>query len=145
MDRPAAGFRAITLPTEVSVVASATMAPESRHSAAYVADNDPETEWSAPEGQTTGSLELTFVHPRTIRAIKLEEKARPHFIQTFEISWWNEGKWVPLVTKTVPVKSVGPDYAVEFPPVTTNRIRVAILKSKETAALTEIVITDVDP
>ena len=145
MDRPAGAFAPIALPTEVSVVASATMAPESRHSAAYVADNDPETEWSAPEGQTTGTLELTYVHPRTIRAIKLEEKARPHLIEAFDISWWNDGKWVRLATRTVPMKSVGPDYAVDFAPVTTRRIRVAILKSKGTAALTEIVVTDVDP
>ncbi len=145
MDRPAATFAPIALPREVTITASATMAPEAQHSPAFAADNDPETEWSAPEGQTTGSLELNFVHPRTIRAIKLEEKARPHLMQSFDIARWDQGKWVTLAAKTVPVKSVGPDYSVDFPPVTIQRLRVRILKSKGTAALTEVVITDVDP
>jgi hypothetical protein len=103
-------------------------------------DSDPDTEWSAPDGQTTGTLEFTFAHPRKIHWVELQETARPTLIQTYEVSSWDGTKWVHLVTRDGPAFY----YKAEFSPITTQKLRVQILKSKGTAAVFEVVIGEVE-
>jgi hypothetical protein len=119
------------------VVASATREPAAQW--AVAADNDPDTEWAAPEGQTTGTLELTFARPRRIQSVKVEEKARPTLIRAYEVFWWDGAQWVHLL-----IKSKAANLVACFPPITTQQLRIQILKSNGTAAVSEVVIGDVE-
>jgi hypothetical protein len=139
LDGPAADIAPIALSPEVTVTASATREPAGRNAASFAMDSDPDTEWSAPDGETTGTLEFAFARPRRIRSIQVQERARPVLIQAYEVSSWDGKAWVPLLTKTREA-----NYRSDIPPVTVRRLRLRILKSKGTAAVSELVLGDAD-
>jgi alpha-L-fucosidase len=139
LDGPALGIAPIALPPEVAVTASATRGPAGHNEAAFAMDSDPDTEWSAPDGQTSGTLEFTFTHPRRINSIHVEEKARPTLIQAWEVSSWDGARWVPLATRTTHA-----NWRADIGPVTVTRLRLRILKSNGTAAVSELVLGDAD-
>ena len=141
LDGSAETLAAIPLPPEVTVTASATREPASRYAAAFAADNDPGTEWSAPAGQPTATLELAFNRVRTIKSVKYEEATRPIRIRAYTVDWWNGTAWVHLLTHDQV------DYwlvADEFPPVATSKLRINILAMEPTVTASEIVIEDVE-
>ena len=128
----AAGLRPIALPAEITVAASVN--PEL---AALAVDSDPDTEWSAPAGQTAGTLEVTFDRRRTIHALQLEEKSRPIRLKSWTADWWDGTRWVHLVTKEQEA-----NYRTEFSPVTTRKLRLQILNMEQTATVAEIRVED---
>ena len=149
LDGPALDLAAIDLPPEVTVTASATREPLAANAAARAFDVDGATAWSAPDGQTTGTLELTFAWPRKINSLKVEENVRPILIQKYEVSWWDGKNWVHLLTYDDPTVTVNqvttsPDlyWPVKFPPITTTKLRIQILKAKGTAAVSEVFLGD---
>ena len=74
-----------------------------------------------------------------IRSIQVQERARPVLIQAYEISSWDGKAWVPLLTKTREA-----NYRSDIPPVTVRKLRLRILKSKGTAAVSELELGDAD-
>ncbi len=142
LDASALALPVIALPPEVAVTASATRAPEAKYAAAFASDSDPDTEWSAPEGQSTASLELTFDRVRTIQSVKFEESTRPIRIRAYSIDWWNGTAWEHLLTHDRIEYWLAAD---EFPPIRTQKLRVNILKMEPTATVSEIVVGDVEP
>lgn len=141
LDGPAETIAAIALPPEVTVTASATHEPAAKFSAALAMDSDPVTEWSAPEGQSSATLELAFSRPRTIHSIHVEESTRPIRIRAYAVDWWNGTAWVQLLIHDKIEYWLAAD---EFSPVTTQKLRVHILKMEPTATVSEIVIEDVE-
>ena len=139
LDGPSADIAPIALPPEVTVTASATREPAARNAASFAMDSDPDTEWTAPDGETTGTLEFDFARPRRIRSIQVQERARPVLIQAYEVSSWDGKAWVPLLTKTREA-----NYRSDIPPVTVRRLRLRILKSKGTAAVSALALGDAD-
>jgi alpha-L-fucosidase len=140
LDGSALGLPPVALPPEVTVTASATKEPASEYGAAFALDNDTATKWSAPDGQGAATLELTFERPRAIRSLRLEERARPLVIEAYAVSWWDGAHWRHLLTNTHAVT----DRLMNFDPLTTRKLRIDILKSRGTAAVSEINIGDVD-
>jgi alpha-L-fucosidase len=139
LDGPVANLPVIALPPEVAITASATREPAAHYAAHYAADSDPDTEWSAPEGQTTGTLELTFVRPRTIQSVRYEESTRPVRIRAYTVDRWDGAQWVHLATKDKDA-----NYVLRFAPVTTQKLRIHILNMEHTATASEIVVEDVE-
>ena len=131
---------AIALPPEVSITASATREPAAKYAAHNAADSDPDTEWSAPEGQTTATLELAFARPRTIQGVKYEESSRPVRIRAYSVETWDGARWIPVVTRDFDA-----NYLVRFTPVTTQRLRLHVLRMEPTVTASEIVFEDVEP
>ncbi len=142
LDASAETLAPIALPPEVTVTASASREPAAKYAAAFAMDSDPDTEWSAPEGQSSATLELAFLRLRTIHAIHFEESTRPIRIRAYSVDWWNSTQWVHLFTHDKIEKWLTAD---EFPPITTQKLRVNILKMEPTATISEIVIEDVEP
>lgn len=142
LDAPIDGLPAIALPLEVVATASVTREPVERYAAQLTVDNDPDTEWSAPEGQTSATLELQFSRIRTINAVKLEENTRPIRMRAYAIDWWDGAQWVHLLTR----ENIR-DWltASVFDPITTDRLRIRILHMEHTATLSGIRIEDVEP
>ncbi len=131
----------MALPPEVTVTASATRAPAAKYAPAFAQDSDPETQWSAPEGQGSATLELAFARTRTIRSVKFEDPQRPIHIQAYAVDAWNGSAWVQIFQHDNIGAWLSAD---EFAPVTTSRLRVRILKMEPTALCSEIVIEDVE-
>lgn len=141
LDGSAEDLAPIAFPPEVTVTASATREPAAKYSAAFAQDNDPATEWSAPEGQGTATLEFTFDRARTIKSVKFEESTRPIRIRAYSLDWWNGTAWVQLLAHDKIEYWISAD---EFPPVTTRRLRLNILKMEPTATVSELVVEDVE-
>ncbi|MFI5358297.1 MAG: alpha-L-fucosidase, partial [Opitutales bacterium] len=141
LEAPVGALPAIALPPEVVATASATREPAERHGAQFAVDNDPDTEWSAPEGQTSATLELTFSRVRTIKSVKLEENTRPIRMRAYAIEWWDGARWVPLLTRENISMWLT---ASVFEPVTTDRLRIHILHMEHTATLSGIRIEDAE-
>ena len=139
LDGPVESLPAIALPPEVTVTASATREPAAQFAAHFAVDSDPDTEWSAPEGQTTTTLELTFARTRTIQSVKYEEKTRPVRIRAYAIDRWDGTGWVHVLTKDKEA-----NYVAHFDPVTTSRLRIRVLNMEPTATVAEIVVEDVE-
>jgi len=129
---------AIALPPEVTIVASATREPADRYAARLALDSDPDTEWSAPEGQTSATLEFTFTRARTLSSFKFDESTRPIRIRSYEVDWWDGQAWVHLLTKDHDANLVA-----RFAPVTTRKLRLHILRMEQTATVAEVVLGDV--
>ncbi len=140
LDGPATDIPAIALPPEVTATASVTREPAAQFAAQLAVDSDPDTEWSAPEGQTSATLELAFSRPRTIHAFKYEERSRPIRIRAYALDRWDGAQWVEVFTRDHEA-----NYLVRFEPVTTTRLRVRVLHMAETATACELVIEDVEP
>jgi alpha-L-fucosidase len=139
LDGPVENLAAIALPPEVSITASATREPVEKYAARFAVDSDPDTEWSAPEGQTTATLELTFSRTRTIQSLKYEESTRPVRIRAYSVEWWDGAHWVHLFTRDKEA-----NYVVHFPPVTTQKLRIHVLNMEQTVTADEIVVEDVE-
>lgn len=139
LDGPAEKLAAIDLPAEVTITASATREPAAQFAARFAADNDPDTEWSAPEGQTTATLELAFARARTIQGVRYEESTRPVRIRAYTVEWWDGARWVHLFTRDHEA-----NYMVHFDPVTTQRLRVHVLNMEHTVTADEIVVEEVE-
>lgn len=139
LDGPAETIPALALPPEVTITASATREPAGQYAAKFAADSDPDTEWSAPAGQTEATLELTFDRPRTIQSVKYEESSRPVRIRAYSIERWDGSQWVQLGTCKKEANR-----AVRFAPVTTQRLRLHVLHMEETATASEIVVEDAE-
>ena len=142
LDGSAEDLAPIASPAEVTVTASATREPAAKHAAAFATDSDPESEWSAPEGQSSATLELTFSRMRTIKTVKFEESTRPIRIRAYSVEWWDGAAWRHLIKRSnIEYWLAGDD----FPPVTTQKLRVNILEMEPTATCSEIVVEDVEP
>jgi len=139
LDGPAETLASINLPPEVTITASVTREPAAKYAADNATDSDPDTEWSAPEGQTAATLELSFVRPRTIQSVRYEESTRPVRIRAYAVDRWDGAKWVQLFTREKEA-----NYTVRFDPVTTQRLRIRVLNMEHTATASEIVVEDVE-
>ena len=140
MDGPVEDIPAIALPAEVTMTASATREPAEQYAAHFAVDSDPDTEWSAPEGQTSAVLELAFSRERTIQSVNYEEKTRPIRIKAYAADRWDGTKWVEIFTREKEA-----NYTVKFEPVTTSRLRIRVLHMEHTAPVAEIVGEEVEP
>ena len=105
-----------------------------------VDDSDPDTEWSAPEGQTSATVELAFTRARTIQGFKYEERSRPIRIRDYAVDAWDGAQWVEVFHRTQEA-----NYLVRFAPVTTTRLCVRVLHMDETVTASELVVEDVEP
>ena len=141
LDGSAEDLPIVSLPPEVSVTASATREPAAKHSASFVQDSDPETEWSAPEGQSQASLELTFNRVRTIKSLKFEESTRPIRIKAYSVDWWDGHAWQHLLTHDHIDMWLAGD---EFTPIKTQKLRVNILQMEPTATCSEIIVEEAE-
>lgn len=140
LDGPAGTIPAIALPPEVTATASVTREPAAQYAAQLAVDSDPDTEWSAPEGQTSATVELAFTRARTIQGFKYEERSRPVRIRDYALDAWDGRQWVEVFHRTQEA-----NYLVRFEPVTTARLRVRVLHMDETVTASELVVEDVEP
>ena len=94
--------------------------------AARAVDRDPGTRWSANEGNDRCWLEFDLGRPEQIRTVMIDERAWNR-ITKFNVQYEAAGAWRTLFEGT----DIGIDFMKDFEPVTTRRVRLNILDTRE--------------
>ena len=106
-------------------------------SADKLTDGDIESYWCPEDATKTGELELTLAKPATFDVVRIREQIRlGQRVQSFQIDAWVKGEW-----KTIDAEgqTIGNQVLRKLAaPVTTDRIRVRILKSRACPCISEI-------
>ncbi len=101
-----------------------------------ILDGDPDTQWTAPPGATTATVEFTFPTPITFdHALTMEGLVTGQHILRYSIDTWNPttSRWTPITQG----QAIGHTKIDSFPPVTASRIRLNILSSTPSPTLRE--------
>lgn len=99
-----------------------------------VLDNNPDTylELKGLHPQ----LEITLKQPATLNRLLLQEAIRTHSerVERFAVDAWTDGGWKEVAQAT----NIGYKRIVRFPDVTTDRLRIRLLESRGTPAISTI-------
>lgn len=102
------------------------------YEASKVLDTDPATYWAAPDGTTTGTLELNFGVSKVFDMVMLQEPIQlGERITSYTIDTWNGSAWTTVATKQV----IGNQTIVHFAPVTASKVRLNVLASRACPAI----------
>ena len=135
LDGPADAIEPLDLATSfsslargVEVTASNVFQKDETWGPEKAADGDETTRWATDYGIRTAWLETDFGKPVTIGSVLIDECVDyGDRIREFVIEAEVDGKWNPIIDGA----KVGEEYRKSFPPVTTSRVRLRILKSSE--------------
>lgn len=98
------------------------------HPAGAVTDGDWETYWSPPPGTWSAGFEVDLQRPVTFDRAMLQEQIRHgQRVERFALDGWIEGRWQTIAEAT----TIGYKRLLRFQPVTTDRVRVRILDSRD--------------
>ncbi|MGQ9801963.1 MAG: alpha-L-fucosidase [Candidatus Saccharicenans sp.] len=102
------------------------------HPASRLLKRNPDGYWMAGGGQFPVYLEVKLQERRQFDCLELkEELTRGQRIEAFRLEAWLEGKWVEITRGT----TVGYKRLLTFPAVTTDRVRLTILQSRDLPCL----------
>jgi alpha-L-fucosidase len=88
-------------------------------------DDDPETRWATDAGVGEAWLEVDLGAPTRIGQAAITEAIRR--VQDFAVEAFVDGAWKPVLTG----KHIGDAFEQSFEPVTTNKVRLHILKATD--------------
>lgn len=98
-------------------------------------DNKYDTYWTTKGKDTTAIIELILPNNRTFNVLMLQENiAIGQRIENFELEYWNGNNWESAAQAT----TVGYKRLLQFPEITTDRVRIKILSSRLNPTLSEI-------
>jgi alpha-L-fucosidase len=98
-----------------------------RFGANRAVDGNPDTFWAPDEGVTAATLEFDLGGPRTFnRAMLQEQVTEGQRIEEYAIDGWCEGQWHEIARGT----TVGYKWLLRFDPVTTEKVRLRISRSR---------------
>jgi len=104
-----------------------------------VCDGVNDTFWIADEGTESATLELALAVKRNIDVIMLQENILlGQRVEAFEVDAWIDGEWVRVTEGT----TIGYKRLIRFKEISTDRIRVRILKSRTNPTIAEIGLYD---
>ncbi len=105
------------------------------HKADLCIDNNNKTWWSAAEGQSAATLDLKLNGSQTFNVLLLQENiATGQRIESFVLEGWVNGAWQKLTEGT----TVGYKRLIRFETVTTDQVRLSILKSRLNPTLSSL-------
>ena len=100
-----------------------------------ILDNKYDTYWTTKRKDTSAIIELKLQNRSTFNVLMLQENiAIGQRIENFELDYWNGNNWESAAKAT----TVGYKRLLEFPEITTDRIRIKILSSRLNPTLSEI-------
>ena len=109
---------------------------DARFAAAKLVDADIETYWAGDDDVTTPSAEIRLKAPATFDVIRVRENIRlGQRVEAFAIDAMVDGKWSEIAKG----ESIGNQVMLQLKdPVTTDQVRLRILKSPATPAISEL-------
>ncbi len=100
-----------------------------------ILDNNYDTYWTTKGKDTAAVIELKLQNKSTFNVLMLQENiAIGQRIENFEVEYWNENEWKSAAKAT----TVGYKRLLQFPEITTDRVRIKILSSRLNPTLSEI-------
>jgi len=112
------------------------------HAPAAAVDGNPTTYWTTPEGTTTGSIEIQFDQPVTFdRALLQEEIRQGQRVEQFKLEGYIEGSWKSITEAT----TIGHKRLLRFSAVTTDRVRLVIMQSRDCPTIREFGLFKASP
>jgi alpha-L-fucosidase len=98
-----------------------------KQKAEYIIDNDNNSWWAAASYKTTATLNLSLNGSKTFDVLLLQENIQTgQRIESFVLEGWVNGAWQKLTEGT----TVGYKRLIRFNSVTTDKVRLLILKSR---------------
>jgi alpha-L-fucosidase len=88
-------------------------------------DGDPETRWATNAGTHSAWLEIDLGAPARIGSAYINEALDR--VKGFALERWENDAWIPFAEG----KTIGGDFEMTFPPVTTQRVRLNIREATE--------------
>ena len=142
------------LATDYARGASATASEErgARYKATNLTDGDIESYWCPNDGTTTPSAEITLREPATFDVVRLREQIRlGQRVEAFQVEAFVDGEWITIVHPGNPGEvetqfnlrggkghTIGNQVLRWLDaPVTTNRLRLTITRSKACPCISE--------
>ena len=90
-------------------------------------DGNKATYWATDDDVTTGTIEIGFMEPKTIKYVLLQEFIKlGQRVESFTIDGYTGGKWTHLATGS----TIGYKRILKLDPVITDKLRVTITASK---------------
>lgn len=138
------GFREILdrefehdLAPTATVVASATRKGRA-FKESHVNDNNAESYWAAPDGQTAADLTLSWSNEQSVRYVVLQEYIQlGQRVKSFSIDVFREGDWVTLYTGT----TIGYKRIVKLDPgAESKKLRIRIQDAKACPVLASVAV-----
>jgi alpha-L-fucosidase len=103
------------------------------HPAPSILDKDKGTYWTTAEDVKSSALEFVLPEKRTFDVAMLQEEIRVgQRVEEFRLEAWDGQEWRQFVQGT----TVGHKRLLRFPEVTTDRVRLAIIKCRTNPTLT---------
>ena len=127
---------AVNLAKGAKASASNVRGGDKRFAAENVLDDDRETYWATDDGVNTPELVLDFVRPTAFNVVRLREHLPlGQRVEAFAVDAWQQGKW----RESARGATIGGQRLRRMQsPVTTERVRLRILKSRGGPALSEL-------
>lgn len=102
-----------------------------------VTDGDKETYWATADHVTSGSMEISFDEPTTIKYLILQEYIKlGQRVKTFDVEVLKNSAWVKVGEGT----TIGYKRILKIDPVETSRIRITIRDAKACLAISNVEI-----
>lgn len=138
------GFRKLldkAFHTNLAKTAAVTASSYRGSAAAYapekLIDGSAKTYWATDDGVESATVEFSWKKPQRISYVMLQEYIRlGQRVQAFSVDVWKGGAWVNAAAGT----TIGYKRILELTPVSTQKIRVTITKSKACPVLSEIAL-----
>jgi alpha-L-fucosidase len=132
-----------TFKTNLASGKSATASSEAAgHAAAMALDGDSATYWTPADGTVQASLEIDLGQPVTFdRAMLQEMIAQGQRIEQFKLEAWDGQAWKEFAAAT----TIGYKRLLQFPTVTTSKVRLTILAARDTPMLREFGLFKASP
>jgi alpha-L-fucosidase len=123
------------LANRAKVVASNTRGRDGRFAPKHLTDGRRETYWATDDGAANPEVILELGKPATFNVVRLREYLPlGQRIEAFALDQWQDGRWVEFATGT----SIGNCRLVRGESVTTDKVRLRIVKSPVCPALSEL-------
>jgi alpha-L-fucosidase len=112
------------------------------HAGDKITDGDPATWWTTDPGVTEATLEIDLGRRATFDRVMLQEQfAQGQRVERFALQRWDGQDWKPIVEAT----TIGHKRLLRFPEVTTDRVRIRILDSRDCPTLREFGLFKASP
>ena len=117
------------------VSASSHRGDDNLYAPANIMDEDEDTYWATDDGIHTGSIEIAFKEPKTIRYVQLQEYIRlGQRVKSFHVEIMMNGAWKKVADGT----TIGYKRIVPIDRVTTDMIRVTITDSRACPLISDV-------
>ena len=123
------------LARHAKATASNTRGGDSRYAPRNVIEGKPGAYWATDDEVTNAQLVLEFKQPVTFNVVRLREYLPlGQRVEAFALDQWKDGQWIPFAEGS----SIGHCRLLRTPKVTTEKVRVRILRSPVCPAISQI-------